>query len=42
MCDKAWQAVKAKLVQAVSIGFTIKESERIQKGGATHQRVGVA
>jgi len=33
LCDKAWQAVKAKLVKAVSIGFTIKDAELLKKGG---------
>jgi len=33
MVDKAWQAVKAKLVQAVSIGFTINSYEIMKEGG---------
>jgi HK97 family phage major capsid protein/HK97 family phage prohead protease len=31
--DKAWQAVKAKLVSAVSIGFTINAFEILKEGG---------
>ena len=31
--DKAWQAVKAKLVQAVSIGFTVNSYEIMKEGG---------
>jgi HK97 family phage prohead protease len=33
MVDKAWQAVKAKLVSAVSIGFTIDKYEVMKSGG---------
>lgn len=33
MVDKAWQAVKAKLVGAVSIGFTIDDFEILKEGG---------
>jgi len=32
ICDKAWHAVKAKLVKAVSIGFTVLKHELL-KGG---------
>ncbi len=33
MCDMAWQAVKAKLVSAVSIGFAIDAYEILKDGG---------
>lgn len=33
LVDKAWQAVKAQLVRAVSIGFTIKAYEILKDGG---------
>jgi HK97 family phage major capsid protein/HK97 family phage prohead protease len=33
LLDKAWQAVKAKLVGAVSIGFTINAFEILKEGG---------
>jgi HK97 family phage prohead protease len=35
MVDKAWQAVKAKLVGAVSIGFSIDKFEIMKEGGWT-------
>lgn len=33
LCDKAWQAVKAGLVRAVSIGFSINAYENMKSGG---------
>lgn len=33
LVDKAWQAVKAKLVRAVSIGFSINAYEILKEGG---------
>lgn len=33
LCDKAWQAVKAGLVRAVSIGFSINQYENMKGGG---------
>lgn len=33
LVDMAWQAVKARLVRAVSIGFSAKEYEPLPKGG---------
>jgi HK97 family phage prohead protease len=33
ICDKAWQAVKAKLAGAVSIGFKITDYEVLKEGG---------
>lgn len=33
LCDMAWQAVKAGLVRAVSIGFSINDYESMKNGG---------
>jgi len=33
LCDKAWHAVKAGLVRAVSIGFSINQYENMKSGG---------
>lgn len=37
LCDKAWQAVKAKLVSAVSIGFSAIEYAFLKDGGIHFQ-----